>query len=530
MSLQTKFTVLLSLVALIVAGALGATLLFGRFLENELVRPFRDSAAVLRDLATLRQHMHEQRERLPEAGATRRLVMLETSAWVASGAVRSSVPVASPPFDRVEAVRTAGAARDDAHRLLADESFERRVGVTSVSALRDRVEEAERSIVEWRDGHDQAAALRAADAHRRVAELIDLMEQRVLGDAPGQMAYLDDLRGVYRTLTYAAIAAVGLIALLGVILLRRWVILPIRRLHEATVRIGRGEFEHRVPVASHDELGTLSAEVNRMTGLIKSMQEEAVERERLAATGQMVRRIVHNLRNPLAAIRSLAELSRRRAASDEAVRKDQNEIIAAVDRFNGWLVDLLNVNAPLRIVPARTELRPWLEGIVAAHRPLARMRGVELITEFDAAPLEATFDHRHLEHAVVALVTNAIQASPGDGKVTLGCRRPNGPGGTGFWEIEVRDQGPGIPPDALPRIFRPYFTTKRDGTGIGLAVAQQVVQGHGGEINVQTSPVRGTTFTVRLPVGLECSEQPAEISRSVVFSHTEVNSGEDSGR
>jgi signal transduction histidine kinase len=199
--------------------------------------------------------------------------------------------------------------------------------------------------------------------------------------------------------------------------------------------------------------------------------------------------------------------------------------MGAVDRFNGWLGDLLSVNAPLRIAPTRQAVRPWLEGVLSSHRPLARMRGVELVAEFDGAPDEATFDPRHLEHALVALVTNAIQASPDGGSVTLGCR-----GSAGFWEVEVRDQGEGIGPETLPKIFRPYFTTKRDGTGIGLAVAQQVVQGHGGEINVRSSAGLGTCFTVRVPIGLGCSDQPADSSRLAVLSHTEVARGTDPGR
>lgn len=525
MPLQSKFTVLLSLMALIVAGTLGATLLFGRFMEDELVRPFRDSVTVLKDLATLRAHMVAQRDRLPGVDEADRRAFMSAAAWLLSSPGRTGSPVdPGPPFDSLAARLTAGLAHDEAKRLLADESFERRVGVTSVTALRERVGAAERSVVEWRSGLDLGAARRALDAHRRVRELIDLMEERVLGDAPEQMAYLTDLRAAYRTLTYAGIASVGLIALLGVILLRRWVIVPIRRLHEATVRIGQGEFEHRVPVLSRDELGSLSAEVNRMTGLIKSMQEEAVERERLAATGQMVRRIVHNLRNPLAAIRSLAELSRRRAAGDEAIRRDQSEIMGAVDRFNGWLGDLLNVNAPLRIAPTRQAVIPWLEGVLSSHRPLARMRGVELVADFGSAPEEATFDPRHMEHALVALVTNAIQASPDGGSVTLACRAA-----PGFWEVEVRDEGEGIAPEMAVKIFRPYFTTKRDGTGIGLAVAQQVVQGHGGEINVQSAPGRGACFIVRVPIGLGCSEQPADSSRLAVVSRPEVARGADPG-
>jgi signal transduction histidine kinase len=249
-----------------------------------------------------------------------------------------------------------------------------------------------------------------------------------------------------------------------------------------------------------------------MAGAIATMQSEAVERERLAAVGEMVRRLAHNLRNPLAGIRNLAELSSMRSTGDPAVKELQGEIISAVDRFNNWLKELLNVTSPMRVNLEDHEVGPWLEAIVAAHGPLARMRSVELVRAFEGAPERARFDPRHLEHAVVAILTNAIQVSPPGSAVRVSAAvikdQPD------WWEIVVRDEGPGIPEDAQDKIFRPYFTTKRDGNGIGLAVALQAVRQHGGRIDLWTQPGRGTHFSVRLPSNPEIQNERQEAAES----------------
>lgn len=477
MSLNSKFAVLLLAIALTIGLVLGAAISFGRLLERELAWPFEESTALLQKLAELRG------------------LALDTPAQTTTPGDSGEVPAehTDAPMQRMLAA------------LQQDPVFQRRAGVTATSAIVLAWENVERA------GND-APARQAALAQLRV--VIERLESRVLNDAPAAIAYQAEQREAYRQLIFAGAVATSLIALLGIVLMRRWVIAPVRALRDATVRIGTGDFEHRVPVRSSDELGALSAEVNRMAGLIRTMQNNAIERERLAATGEMVRRIVHNLRNPLAAIRSTAELSRRRAARDEAVRKDQSEIIDAVDRFDGWLSDLLRVNAPLSLTRVEQPVGPWVHAVVEGVLPMARSRGVTIDVRTDEAPASASFDARHLEQALVGVLVNAIQASPTGGTVTVTARTIEG-----RWELSVRDQGPGVPPDLEEKVFRPYFTTKRDGTGIGLAVALQVARGHGGEIAVVRDSSPGACFAFRVPIGNDRSNpprernQPAEISR-----------------
>jgi signal transduction histidine kinase len=222
-----------------------------------------------------------------------------------------------------------------------------------------------------------------------------------------------------------------------------------------------------------------------MAEMVRVMQDERVGRERLAAVGEMVRRIVHNVRNPLAGIRGLAEVTRLDFDKGSPNRESMDLIVSTVDTFERWLSELLDTTTPTKVEPRETPVEEWLTGVVEIHRPQAAARNVSLHLQFDNAPHAATFDPKHLDHALSALVSNAIEATPEGGRVWVTARQAPQSDTRADWEVEVSDTGPGVPPDVLPRIFEPHFTTKRHGNGLGLAMAQQVAKEHAGRINVQ---------------------------------------------
>jgi signal transduction histidine kinase len=288
-----------------------------------------------------------------------------------------------------------------------------------------------------------------------------------------------------------------------------------------------------------------------MAAVVKAMQDEAVQRERLAAVGEVVRRIAHNLRSPLAGIRGLAELSRKELDSPAVapelradLGENQQRIIGAVDRFELWLRDLLDATRPLEIVHQTIDPRDWLGRVIEAYRPKAQANCIDLALDTSAAPPLVAFDPRHFEHAVGALISNALDsvaAAPPAGQtaaVRVVCRAlPAAASENGqLWELRVQDNGPGVPPDLRERIFTPYFTTKREGTGIGLALAQQVVRAHGGGLSLLDSPngalrdgesasqARGAVFSARMPIG------PIDVRSSMVATagHPETASGQNS--
>jgi signal transduction histidine kinase len=229
--------------------------------------------------------------------------------------------------------------------------------------------------------------------------------------------------------------------------------------------------------------------------------------------------VAHEVRNPLNAIAMSAQRLRREflaavgpaegasavspaAASASAVdREELAQLLQVVEgetgRINGIVQQFLEFARPPRLAPAWNDLGSVLEALVDAARPFAGSREVSIHVDLRGAG-DAVFDSAQLRHAIDNLVRNAIEATAPGGRVFV--RASTSPKGN---EIEVRDEGSGIAAEDLPRIFDLYFTTKPDGTGIGLAVTQQIVAAHGGTIDVDSAPGRGTTMIVRLPADIE---------------------------
>ncbi len=472
-SLHTKFTVLTACMVLTVIGGLGVAAWSVWLLDRELANPHAATATVLETLRSLKGASAQQ------------------SALLRSG--------------QEESVRIAELVEQiESHAALVEggSMFDGQFGRSSTRTLLDRVEEAQamvRASVSRPEETPNAAA-----ALDRVVALIDRMEGRVLREADRAVRHgHETVRRTWVVLASAFAIAV-LIAFLRVILDRRWVMEPVGRLREAASEIADGNLDHRIDVVGDDELASLSDEVNHMAAMVSTMQAERVERARLAAIGEMVRRIVHNLRNPLAGIRGLAELTLEDLPPDGRMADKQSRIIATIDRFEQWLTELLDATSPLNVLPRDCEVRPWLESLVDAHRALAERRSIDLRVEAEGAPARALLDPRHADHALTALLTNAIEATPRDSVVwvVVACDAEH-------WTIDIADQGAGVDPELREKIFTPYFTTKRDGNGIGLAVARQIARAHGGDLELR--PVQevtrdadrhsGAIFRLRFPLG-----------------------------
>lgn len=296
----------------------------------------------------------------------------------------------------------------------------------------------------------------------------------------------------------AANAACGvLLSLLGLVLVRRWVLQPVEDLRTATKELSHGHFNYRIAPRSRDELGSLAREINHMAATITEMQAKLVEQERLAAAGEMVARLAHNIRNPLAGIRGLAEETLERRTDPKTVAETQRRIIESVDRFEKWLRDLQTSVSPLALNPRNVDIKALVANVCKALLPLADRRNVRIEVQVSPTLSEVELDDAHFEHVLVALITNALQASP-EGQAVRVAVWPRSDG-SGRWELSVQDSGPGIPEAIQRKIFLPYFTTKPGGDGVGLAIANKVVRIHGGELTVESRMGHGAKFTVTMP-------------------------------
>lgn len=218
--------------------------------------------------------------------------------------------------------------------------------------------------------------------------------------------------------------------------------------------------------------------------------------ERLAALGQLTAGLAHELRNPLGTIKASAEmLTRQVTQSKPAIMVEMAGYIASeVDRINGLIASFLDFARPLRMKAALNDLDPLLHDIARQHQDYAKEKNVHVTVHNEDPALAFAFDAELLRVALSNLVQNAVQASsPGQTVEIRVVPRQDSV------LVLVTDHGEGIEAENLESIFNPFFTTKPQGVGLGLALVSKIVDEHGGQIKVFSEPRKGTTFEVLLP-------------------------------
>jgi len=221
--------------------------------------------------------------------------------------------------------------------------------------------------------------------------------------------------------------------------------------------------------------------------------------ERLSAIGQLAAGLAHEIRTPLAAIEGAAELLRSDRA-DSALRDEMTAILQKESkRLNRLLTELLDYARPRRPEFRSTELAPLIDSVVRLLQVQANKKSVTLraIIPADTPPLEC--DPEQLRQVLLNLALNAVQAADRPGEIGLDVSIRT----DAAIRFEIRDQGPGIPPDIRAQLFEPFFTKKHDGTGLGLAVARQIVETHGGQIATEPNQPRGARFLIDIPISQE---------------------------
>jgi signal transduction histidine kinase len=224
--------------------------------------------------------------------------------------------------------------------------------------------------------------------------------------------------------------------------------------------------------------------------------EAAMRRsERLAALGQLSAGLAHELRNPLGTIRASAEMLRKSLPEEHGVARELAGFIATeVDRANSLVSRFLEFARPLELRLSEADLSEVIDRAVARVEQDAAGRGVTFHKNYSPDIPPFLFDAELVERVVYNLVLNAAQASPAGAAVTIKTRPADD-----SVEIAVIDRGCGIPPQHLESIFNPFFTTKPDGIGLGLAIVSKIVDEHGGKMAVESEPGKGSAFRVYLP-------------------------------
>ncbi|HOH30682.1 MAG TPA: ATP-binding protein, partial [Candidatus Hydrogenedentes bacterium] len=274
---------------------------------------------------------------------------------------------------------------------------------------------------------------------------------------------------------------------------------PLVRLSDSCAAIGKGEL---TTVATRGGSGEILALEQTFNDMVASLREKEVmevklrQAQRLSALGNLAAGVAHDIRNPLNAIKLLSGhaldlLDRESHPAEKSLRTISEE----ADRLAEIVSSFLSLARETELKREPVEMDALLGECLRLFQQDAEAREVRLVGDFHAKGVELMLDPKQWKRAVLNIILNALEACPPGGRVRVLSRR-----GDTHCEIEIRDDGPGIPKDALEQVFDPYFTTKPGGTGLGLSITRGIVEEHGGTIDISSSPEWGCQVLITMPL------------------------------
>jgi signal transduction histidine kinase len=321
------------------------------------------------------------------------------------------------------------------------------------------------------------------------------------GNPIGQLWILRSYEGVRSGLATLRtnIIVVWLIAmtagLVVTFLMARKLLEPVKELDRAATEVSRQNYDYRVATDRQDELGRLANTFNTMCTSIQQARSELVRHERISTIGRLSSSIVHDLRNPLAAIYGGAEMLVDNDLSEAQMRRLAGNIYRASRRIQGLLQDLLHVSRGKTATPELSRLRDVAWAALESVRESAESRSVTILIAIPDE-IELYLERNRIERVFTNLLANAVEAMEAGGEVRISARVAGG-----AVLIEVHDNGPGIAPQVRANLFQPFVSVgKKNGLGLGLALSRQTVIDHAGDMWVESEPGHGATFHFRLPL------------------------------
>ena len=301
------------------------------------------------------------------------------------------------------------------------------------------------------------------------------------------------IAGLFTNIIVLWLSAIAVGFILTYLLARR-IVEPVKQLDRAAAEVARQNYAISVEVKSEDEMGRLAHTFNDMCTSIRQAREDLIRQERISTIGRLSGSIVHDLRNPLAAIYGGAEMLVDTDLPPGHVKRLAGNIYRASRRIQELLQDLLNVSRGKTSAPEICRLREVASAACDSLEATAEAQGVALNLSIPAE-IELPLERSRMERAFVNLVANALEAMPNGGEVSISAALENGSA-----VIAVQDTGPGIAPEIRSQLFQPFVSAgKRNGLGLGLALTRQTVLEHGGDMWVDSEPGRGARFGIRLP-------------------------------
>jgi two-component system sensor histidine kinase HydH len=230
---------------------------------------------------------------------------------------------------------------------------------------------------------------------------------------------------------------------------------------------------------------------------IRDLQEKVRRSERLASLGRLAAGVAHEIRNPLSSIKGFAQYFERHFKEQPEEQGYATVMVKEVDRLNRVITELLNFAGPKEPRRESQSLEVIADHALHLLAPDLAARRVEAVREYEAGLPAVSVDRDQITQVFINLLLNAIDSMEGGGEIRISLRRSTPPSAV---EIGVTDTGSGIPEGDLEKVFEPFFSSKKKGIGLGLAIVHQIVESHGGEIEAESRPGTGSTFRVRLPM------------------------------
>jgi len=302
------------------------------------------------------------------------------------------------------------------------------------------------------------------------------------------------------------VAGTGAVAICAAVMiaLAYFIQRPMVELQEKIARVGEGDLDVSVNFAKrNDEIGDLGRNFNRMVQQLRESRDE-IDRlhrnqmsraEHLATLGELAAGLAHEIRNPLAGIAGVVEIVGRDLPSTSPARAVVKDVRLEIAHINRILTDLLQTARPHPPEVRPSDLNTTIEHAVMLARQQVLSKPVQIDLEKDPALPLVEHDSDQMHQVLLNLLLNAVQAieSAGTVRVLIHGRKDR-------VLISVADTGRGISPEHLPFIFRPFYTTKGNGTGLGLSLARRIVEDHRGRIEVESEVGHGTEFLITLPI------------------------------
>ncbi|MBL8178525.1 MAG: HAMP domain-containing histidine kinase [Bryobacterales bacterium] len=272
------------------------------------------------------------------------------------------------------------------------------------------------------------------------------------------------------------------------------IVQPVKDLDTAAGEVAMQNYDYRVAVDNDDELGRLASTFNKMCESLQAARSELIRRERIATIGRLASSIVHDLRNPLAAIYGGSEMLVDTQPTPDQTRRIAENIYRASKRIQELLDDLVRVTRGKTNMEESCDLRQLVREALISMEPAAQAQGVKIEVNIEPGLLVYA-DRPRIEGVFVNLVQNALDVMPKGGEVRISAAIEGG-----FAMTEVADTGPGIANEIRSQLFQPFVSHgKKNGLGLGLALARQTLLDHGGDLWAAPGEGDGARFILRIP-------------------------------